>query len=701
MIKKDVKAQITIMAALSMTIVLSLILTCIKSVSDSMRNTYIKSACMLAIEGAFSCYHNDMLNEYDILVMKKTDKIKRHTEDYIRQNIESENKNIELTGVEFNDFGYMTSNGGDYLMKEITAYMNYGIYSEVVDMLKDTQRQVEKAEIINELVSDISACENKMADADEKILELVRLVDGVRTNEAGLVIKNKHAEAVTEGFAKMAVNGEITMATVGVNDSRIYNPVRGSALGYVDVSQILQDMIDDTDGLFEMGDEESELSGNNSYAQLYKRNYEALKNSLETSRNKTKEALNVLDGYTSAKSGVDDNIYECINKLEKSREIIGEEIYNGMMQDLNDMKQSGGSEELKMCDTYTLTNALKRNQVILDGACAVLDELDVGLLQNNCKSVRQKVVKCQGLLSGLSAKGMEFNYSGIDFSSNGVGLKALKKIKQMITEGILALVVNTDKISKKQINYTGLASSMTGKYDNGDSAFNKTKDALLMNEYLMMKFNSYADYIESENSLDDCLDYTLEYILEGRDSDKENLEQVMLKLSGIRTGINLAYLITDQEKKAQAYALASGALGFTGNMAIIKAGQYLVLSVWAYGEAITDLQKLYSGKKVELVKTKNTWNLSLEKLLAMDFGTDSDEDGSGIDYEGYIRMLLVMEKAEHKNYRTMGAMELKMISMGHEDFRMKDYIVSAQARAVFKCKERPKIYKQYMKCSYI
>ena len=84
-----------------------------------------------------------MLNEYDILVMKKTDKIKRHTEDYIRQNIESENKNIELTGVEFNDFGYMTSNGGDYLMKEITAYMNYGIYSEVVDMLKDTQRQVE------------------------------------------------------------------------------------------------------------------------------------------------------------------------------------------------------------------------------------------------------------------------------------------------------------------------------------------------------------------------------------------------------------------------------------------------------------------------------------------------------------------------------------------------------------------------------
>lgn len=67
----------------------------------------------------------------------------------------------------------------------------------------------------------------------------------------------------------------------------------------------------------------------------------------------------------------------------------------------------------------------------------------------------------------------------------------------------------------------------------------------------------------------------------------------------------------------------------------------------------------------------------------MDFGTDSDEDGSGIDYEGYIRMLLVMEKAEHKNYRTMGAMELKMISMGHEDFRMKGLYCFGAGKSFF------------------
>lgn len=159
------------------------------------------------------------------------------------------------------------------------------------------------------------------------------------------------------------------------------------------------------------------------------------------------------------------------------------------------------------------------------------------------------------------------------------------------------MVVNTDEISSKVINYSDLASTITDKYENNDSAFNKTADALLMNEYLMTKFNSYTDYLDKDSNENDCLDYTLEYIIGGENSDKDNLEQVMLKLSGIRTGINLAYLITDQSKKAEAYSLAATALGFTGNMAIIKAGQYLVLSVWAYAEAVVDLRKLYSGEK--------------------------------------------------------------------------------------------------------
>ena len=67
---KTFKAQITVMAALSMTIIFSLICTCVRSASDCFYNTQIKEACMLSVEGAFSAYHNDMLSEYDILLLQ-------------------------------------------------------------------------------------------------------------------------------------------------------------------------------------------------------------------------------------------------------------------------------------------------------------------------------------------------------------------------------------------------------------------------------------------------------------------------------------------------------------------------------------------------------------------------------------------------------------------------------------------------------
>ena len=93
---KRINAHITIMAALSMTIVLSLISTCIKSASDCYYNTQIKEACMLSVEAAFSSYHNDMLNEYDIFLLENTDRIETKIEKYVEKNLSSCGKDISL-----------------------------------------------------------------------------------------------------------------------------------------------------------------------------------------------------------------------------------------------------------------------------------------------------------------------------------------------------------------------------------------------------------------------------------------------------------------------------------------------------------------------------------------------------------------------------------------------------------------------------
>lgn len=122
---KTFKAQITVMAALSMTIIFSLICTCVRSASDCFYNTQIKEACMLSVEGAFSAYHNDMLSEYDILLLQYSDNIKARIEQYAEENIYSCGKNVSLMGVDVDNVEYITDKGGIYLRKEIASYMQY------------------------------------------------------------------------------------------------------------------------------------------------------------------------------------------------------------------------------------------------------------------------------------------------------------------------------------------------------------------------------------------------------------------------------------------------------------------------------------------------------------------------------------------------------------------------------------------------
>ena len=228
---------------------------------------------------------------------------------------------------------------------------------------------------------------------------------------------------------------------------------------------------------------------------------------------------------------------------------------------------------------------------------------------------------------------------------------------------------------------------------------------MLYNEYLFSKFNSYTDSFDSNGALietDDLLNYKLEYILGGNNSDKENLESTILQLSLIREGANLEYLFTDSEKKYESYALALSLLGFTGNYAVIKAGQYLIMSAWAYGEAIIDMRKLFSGERVEFAKNKGNWKLSLQNLLVMDFTSEksnADKD-KGFNYEEYLRVLLYMEKPNNKYYRTMDVIEMKMIEMGNKDFRLKNYIFSLNATAVFSINGKSNFYNQEMQYEY-
>lgn len=185
-------------------------------------------------------------------------------------------------------------------------------------------------------------------------------------------------------------------------------------------------------------------------------------------------------------------------------------------------------------------------------------------------------------------------------------------------------------------------------------------------EYGGIHFNHFVDDQRA------VPEYEMEYLLSGGDSDEANLETVVRKLLMVREGANLLYLMTNREKREEARALAAVIVGAAGLAPLVYVTAFFVLCIWALGEALLDVRALLAGGKIPVMKDDSSWTLSLEQLLnlgetgALPGGQESDE---GLDYEAYLKMLLMVHDGETVNYRMMDVMQ---INVGEEQksFRM-------------------------------
>lgn len=178
---------------------------------------------------------------------------------------------------------------------------------------------------------------------------------------------------------------------------------------------------------------------------------------------------------------------------------------------------------------------------------------------------------------------------------------------------------------------------------------------ILFGEYLLEHF---SDVTKKDST--GALDYEMEYIVAGKDSDKENLESVVKKLMLLRFVPNYIFIQSDPEMKAESEAMALALSTIVALPIISQAVAQGILLAWAFGETVVDIRSLLSGNKVPLVKSKTSWQLQLSALLTL--GTDQDgvagrDEAGGQDYGEYMRMLLFLEKEELLAMRTLSLIE--------------------------------------------
>lgn len=669
------RAQITVMATLVFMIVISFVTTCVNAAAMSGYNTVIKQACSLSDESVFTAYSNDMLRQFDIFALKKSDIINDKVNQYIKTSINTHSKDIQLVNAQYDEYRYMTDNGGYGVEEQIVRYMQSGGYIDVIRDYNSVKDGIKQSDSVSKVSSDIVEVKDTAQESWIDMKQLINVCDNIGDKEDEL-----------QQYAKQLVNTVNTLKE----------------------EELTQDELDNT---------KKDIA----------ENVEEIRDAADEIKDMSYKIYDIIDTYEGHMTDTTQQISASYEALERHKEELGDTVYSAMKDDINNIESCSEEQNGSPVDVV---------EAAVDNDISVLDELlkksDINIRQDesidNIINMSENVQRLCGELKVREVADRYREYIDEDDSKPDINL--LTRIYKLFKEGITGLVIDTD-ISDKTIEYDNLADSVvTGTAC--DDISNLSIRSALVNEYIISRFQNYTDYIDSENkgtkdilSDDRLLDYETEYILCGGKSDKDNLCEVITKLSHIREGANLLYLITDSQKKNECFTLAVQILGYTGNMVLIKAAQYLIMTLWAYAESIVELRGLYSGESISIIKNAGNWETDINGLINL--GRENISSGSvqwlknagknrkgtvqpddketdeilSLDYAGYLRILLLMQNGTTRNARVMSAMELVMVALGHNDFRMKDYIYEADGTATFAYVKNGQQYTQKLSYSYV
>lgn len=669
------RAQITVMATLVFMIVISFVTTCVNAAAMSGYNTVIKQACSLSDESVFTAYSNDMLRQFDIFALKKSDIINDKVNQYIKTSINTHSKDIQLVNAQYDEYRYMTDNGGYGVEEQIVRYMQSGGYIDVIRDYNSVKDGIKQSDSVSKVSSDIVEVKDTAQESWIDMKQLINVCDNIGDKEDEL-----------QQYAKQLVNTVNTLKE----------------------EELTQDELDNT---------KKDIA----------ENVEEIRDAADEIKDMSYKIYDIIDTYEGHMTDTTQQISASYEALKRHKEELGDTVYSAMKDDINNMESCGEEQNGSPVDVVEAT---------VDNDISVLDELlkksDINIRQEeSIDNIINMSGNVQRLCGELKVREVADRYREyIDEDDSKPDINLLTRIYKLFKEGITGLVIDTD-ISDKTIEYDNLADSVvTGTAC--DDISNLSIRSALVNEYIISRFQNYTDYIDSENkgtkdilSEDRLLDYETEYILCGGKSDKDNLCEVITKLSHIREGANLLYLITDSQKKNECFTLAVQILGYTGNMVLIKAAQYLIMTLWAYAESIVELRGLYSGESISIIKNAGNWETDINGLINL--GRENISSGSvqwlknagknrkgtvqpddketdeilSLDYAGYLRILLLMQNGTTRNARVMSAMELVMVALGHNDFRMKDYIYEADGTATFAYVKNGQQYTQKLSYSYV
>ena len=668
-------------------LVASVITVTIKSARIQGAKVMVRTASSMALDSVFAEYNYQLFSEFGVLLFDgkqgqetvSKEVLAEKLGNYMQYNLDTDKElyfsdaadlyGITVNGVSVDRLIMATEHGG--LLWEDMA-VDYEKYAKPISLAAEYlgfEETNKEAQAVQEISDQIVECTEQILKINNKVRILVGLIDGVKCPETGLDYLRIEVE---ENFIKKFCPYEPTydnlrinqLAVSGVISKEVKNPLKNLE----EAKKCVR-----TGRLEEAANELLEISGLAGDCLERIESTDMMGDFLGVDMEKLKTGIEEVDAL-----------------IENNSEYLSDEVLEGLSEELVQLEQYREVMAEEVCDVEAVKRAVMYDRNVLQQAVLEINAIDV---RDDSEKVQKQLEQLEKTIKSYSFEGLEFNYSSLGVSSEDTSI--LDALSDFIENGILAIVLPEGKsVSAASVpRLPDSASNVCGKTKDtsmltagGDSATLLAKN-IVYTEYVMDNFSSFMD--EKGRTV---IDYEVEYIICGEKSDKKNLTETVMRIAALRSGTNMVYLLTDSEKKSEAYTLAVSMAGATAIEPVIRLLQYTFLYVWAFAEGLSDVRRLFDGEKIELIKTKDTWNLSFEKLMSHDFKNDSKRSKNGLDYEMFLRILLYLESDSIKAAYTMDLVEFYMIVNYDKKFRLKDYVYGMEISTAYRLKGLPDSY---------
>lgn len=638
------RGSITVFLSLMLIVLISVVTTSLESAHLAAARSQIGMASEASVQNLFARFEKSLYEEYQLLFLNERQDFKIILESEMQsyQNVGKESFSgtnhlkFQVDSVAVDQTVYMMDQNGEAFQEEINQILSADLISMVKQSISGYVTKLSQSGTVTEYMDEIMEQSLPLADMAEQVSIAAESSESVKKGIGEFKHTAVDCKQTMQSYQKLLAEAEKNNA----KDSLVL--IKDEMMFQKNLKKQLEDMKRDKKEL------EAKLQG----------------------------ALEELEAYEESAQVVTKNLDE-VKKglLEDELEDSYKETLHDELKAVLDMTSGSGDWYQKI---YKAKENIEKNLQMLQ-SMDIPEEKDVSKESVQDGSLEKRLERAVDILSECREVDIPVTQNTVE-TKEGLSAKSLLRMVQMlITQGPFSMIVdNQEELSKRKLEMEQFPSAKQTKEKKSgknlfDTAVDHTKDMLALNTYLMEYMPCYTDGGA----------YDLEYILGDSTVDQENLKSTVNQLVLLRQAMNLVYLLTDSGKRAQAQSAATGMLAITGNPVLIQGMTMILLTAWAYAEAIGDVKLLVQGEKVEFIKNSQNWNLSIEQAANLKnwnqpISSDSSKNKTGMTYQEYLRILLFFHSRNTNLFRGMDVIQWN-ICQKDPGFRISQCVYAIEA----------------------